>query len=82
MKDTKDGHTFFKAFFEWGKNLREEELLETNFGKAIRKIKISNLLDLSATWKLLLKGGAAKVAKIPCHYCSTQSDELASFKTN
>jgi len=37
---------------------------------------VSTETDLSATWKGLGRGGAAKVNKCPCHCCSILSDNL------
>ena len=36
--------------------------------------------DLGATWKLLMRRGACKVATFPCHCFSVKSSELAQFK--
>ena len=34
--------------------------------------------DLSAQWKVLCKGGAAKVHTLPCTGCATKSNNLAT----
>jgi hypothetical protein len=33
--------------------------------------------DLSAGWKCLCKGGAAKVSNLPCHCCASHKDKWA-----
>ena len=39
-------------------------------------LNVTTEADLSATWKLLGRGGGAKVIRNPCHCCGIDSDDL------
>ena len=52
------------------------------FYEEVKPMKVSFTVDFSAAWKLLMRGGAAKVKTHACNCCSESSDELDQFKTN
>ena len=60
----------------------KEGLLEFDDRKRILLMKVLIPTDLSATWKMLMHRGAAKVAHYPYHCYSIHSDNLAYFKTD
>ena len=62
--------------------MTNEGLPECDYGKQVLPLKISVPKDLSETWKVLMRGGATKVAHYPCHCCPVHSDNFAYFKVN
>jgi hypothetical protein len=58
---------------------QKTSILLGNFYLAIKIVAES---DLSAHWKMLLHGGAAKVANKPCTCCNIHNRDLLSYSTN
>ena len=80
MKDTKEGYKCFNNFFEFYNNVGKNGLPACDKGRAIKKLKVVSPQDLKSHWSCLMKGGAAKNSKYPCHCCNITSAELTNFK--
>ena len=59
-----------------------ENKWSTLLGDIYRAILISVQSDLSAHWKMLLTGWAAKVCNKPCTCCDIHNDDLLKYSTN
>ena len=77
QENTETYNTHIKPLYLWW-----EEALDANnlgFSKnifGIKPLKISNTNDMSATWKMIGKGGTAKVKEF-CHCCDYISHKIA-----
>jgi hypothetical protein len=77
-KETKELYNKFAALFE--KFEVDSEIrycLECDDDEPL-KLKVAINCDMTATWKALKRGGAAKVRTYPCHACDVKSDDLAT----
>ena len=78
QENTKMYDTHIKPLYAWW-----EEASEANkfgFSKKLPKIKpvkISSTNDMSATWKMIGKGGTAKVKEFFCHCCDCTLNEIS-----
>jgi hypothetical protein len=75
-RETKESFGEFCSFFQFFDDLSQEGTIP----ELLQDFKPFNCMtncDLSAQWKGLCKGGAAKVHTLPCTCCATESDELA-----
>jgi hypothetical protein len=74
-RETKKTWEYFRPNFEFMDNCTKEE---TNpFAHlGIKPMIVCTECDMSATWHGLCCGGAAKIAKTPCHCCAILSDQL------
>jgi hypothetical protein len=75
-RETKDTFREFACLFQFFDNLSEEGKLPNELD-GFKPFSCMTNCDLSAQWKGLCKGGAAKVHTLPCTCCATESDELA-----
>jgi hypothetical protein len=75
-RETKETFTEFGPLFQFIDNLSGAETLPTEMAGFMPFTCMTNC-DLSAQWKGLCKGGAAKVHTLPCTGCATESDSLA-----
>jgi hypothetical protein len=76
-RETKDTFTEFATLFQFLDNFSEAETLPVEMAGFVPFSTMTNC-DLSAQWKGLCKGGAAKVHTLPCTGCATESDNLAT----
>ena len=70
----------FQAFFNWVENIGNHDLPTFECGLKIHPMNVNVTVDLSATWKFLMRGDVCNVEIFPCHCCSVKSSELAHFK--
>ncbi|KAI2497531.1 hypothetical protein MHU86_16985 [Fragilaria crotonensis] len=76
-RETKETFTEFGSLFKFVDDIADEATLPTEMTGFIPFTCMTNC-DLSAQWKGLCKGGAAKVHTLPCPGCATESDYLAT----
>ena len=76
-RETKETFAEFATLFEFFDNLSEAETLPPEMA-GFMPFRCMTNCDLSAQWKGLCKGGAAKVHIFPCTGCATESDSLAT----
>ena len=74
-RETKETFAEFATLFEFFDNLSEAETLPPEMA-GFMPFRCMTNCDLSAQWKGLRKGGAAKVHIFPCTGCATESDSL------
>lgn len=76
-RETKDTFVEFGPLFQFIDALSKVDTLPLEFTDFVPFRCMTNC-DLSAQWKGLCKGGAAKVHTLPCTGCATDSDSLAT----
>ncbi len=76
-REAKETFTEFASLFKFLDNLSDAATLPTAMEGFVPFLCMTNC-DLSAQWKGLCKGGAAKVHTLPCTGCATESDALAT----
>ena len=75
-RETKETFVEFATLFTFFDNLSDIETMPAELTDFMPFQCMTNC-DLSAQWKGLCKGGAAKVHTLPCTGCATKSDGLA-----
>ena len=73
-RETKEAYKHFKHLFL---KFRTFSFAKSELFKDFKDLDIKTNTDMSATWKILGVGGAAKREKYPCHCCSIYSDDLS-----
>ena len=76
-RKTKESFADFGSLFMFFDSLSDETTLPIEL-TGFRAFSCMTNCDLSAQWKGLCKGGAAKVHTLPCTGCATESDSLAT----
>lgn len=76
-RETKETFVEFASLFKFLDNLSDAATLPAEMEGFLPFSCMTNC-DLSAQWKGLCKGGAAKVHTLPCTGCATESDALAT----
>ena len=76
-RETKETFPEFASLFKFLDNLSDAATLPVAMEGFVPFSCMTNC-DLSAQWKGLGKGGAAKVHTLPCTGCATESDALAA----
>lgn len=76
-RETKQTFTEFALLFRFLDDLSTAETIPVTMAGFLPFSVMTNC-DLSAQWKGLCKGGAAKVHTLPCTGCATVSDALAT----
>jgi hypothetical protein len=76
-RETTETFTEFATLFQFLDSLSAAENLPPELAGFMPFQCMTNC-DLSAQWKGLCKGGAAKVHTLPCTGCATESDSLAT----
>ena len=76
-RETKETFTEFGTLFKFLDNLSVEALMPKEM-EGFRPFSCMTNCDLSAQWKGLCKGGAAKMHTLPCTGCATESNSLAT----
>ena len=79
-RETKETFAEFATLFAFFDNLGDVETMPAELIDFMPFRCMTNC-DLSAQWKGLCKGGAAKVHTLPCTGCATESDGLATPNT-
>ena len=80
-RETKEMFEEFATMFSFLDNLSAVETLPPEL-EGFMPFRTMTNCDLSAQWKGLCKGGAAKVHTLPCTGCATESDSLATPNTS
>jgi hypothetical protein len=75
-RETNDTFQEYATLFKFFDDLSEEASIPEEMN-GFRPFCCMTNCDLSAQWKGLCKGGAAKVHTLPCTGCATVSDDLA-----
>ena len=75
-KETKESFCEFRSLFQFLDDLSDEQTIP-NLLHGFKSFNCMTNCDLSAQWKGLCKGGAAKVHTLPCTCCATESNQLA-----
>lgn len=73
-RKTKEIYGAFEGMFE---RLKALSTIDSKLLGNLKPLEIAMNSDMSATWKGLGQGGAAKVCNMPCHCCPIESDNLA-----
>lgn len=73
-RETNKTFAYFNPMFSWLNECGDIET--THLPPEYQPLNVCINCDLSAAWKGLMKGGAAKIKFLPCHCCDTTSDEL------
>jgi hypothetical protein len=76
-RETKETFTEFATLFKFFDDLSEETTMPIEM-TGFKPFQCLTNCDLSAQWKGLCKGGAAKVHTLPCTCCATESNDLAT----
>ena len=76
-RETKETFTSFASLFKFLDDLSEASTLPAAM-TGFQPFSCMTNCDLSAQWKGLCNGGAAKVHTLPCTGCATESDGLAT----
>ena len=76
-RETEETFAEFATLFTFFDNLCEVEIMPAELVDFMPFRCMTNC-NLSAQWKGLCKGGAAKVHTLPCTGCATESDALAT----
>ena len=76
-RETKETFTEFGPLFKFFDDLSNEATMPKEM-EAFKPFSCMTNCDLSAQWKGLGKGGAAKVHTLPCTGCATESNALAT----
>jgi hypothetical protein len=82
-KETKETIQEFKPMFKFMEQCESTDPLNNpmTINHAMPPLTCAANSDLSAGWKCLCKGGAAKVALLPCHGCALHKDNWARPNT-
>ena len=80
-RETTETFTEFGSMFNFFDNLSDATTMPTEMEGFFPFACMTNC-DLSAQWKGLCKGGAAKVHTLPCTGCATESDYVATANAN
>ena len=75
-RETKEIYPVFKGVFDRIDRYGNEREVQSLLGDGVKPLKVAMNGDMSAHWKLLGVGGAAKRDKRPCHCCAIQSEDL------
>jgi hypothetical protein len=76
-RETKETFHEFASLFQFFNDLSKEGSIPTEL-EGFKPFSCMTNCDLSAQWKGLCKGGAAKVHTLPCIGCATESENLAT----
>ncbi len=79
-RETEESFQAFKPMFDFFEDCSKDETNPLDHG--IWPVMLCATCDLSAQWKGLCKGGAAKVANLPCHCCPLGKNKWATPNTS
>ena len=78
QENTEMYDTHIKSLYSWfEKATKSDESGNCKNIPDIKPLNITSTNDMSATWKMLGKGGTAKVKEFFCHCCDCTSAEIA-----
>jgi hypothetical protein len=76
-RETKETFTEFGPLFKFVDDISDETTMPNEMD-GFKPFRSMTNCDLSAQWKGLCKGGAAKVHMLPCTGCATESNSLST----
>jgi hypothetical protein len=75
-RETKKTFGYFTPMFQFLNDCADPDKYMDNLPEGFQPLRICINCDLSAAWKGLMSGGAAKKCLLPCHCCDVLSESL------